>query len=721
MASEEDKRAYRTPPEGNGSSSHAEGPGAEGTSRLDGSENANDVESNTADEDRINRVSDSRTRQGEERNGFGGGTGEKGSAERRHFSINGLLLATAGADPDWFQKNRTASEEQRKLRNQGLIIWITTTFAALSSYYFFASFFGDGTFVGDIGGPIFAILLTIVWAATIFAVDRAMLMTMLGSEGRRFVPAISRLLLAAAIGVIIAHPLKVQIFQPEIRSVFERLRAQYFVEQDRLQRALRNELRNEIISQFPNIETFDRAVAINEAITQRQQELAKLSVARRFEISGGHPDFDPAEVIPGEDVTFTLPLLSSPISVSVSTDPLNADPSDPSAMAVRCRTTNLARQSNVILQEIERRYIALLNRNQSQSHRLVVSAAESQQLQIAFGELTAYILEQRRYLPGGRQRDNGQLLNCDLFAWAVSVLNDVIEDYRLELQQLGIEPRLMDEFLTGLASIRQFNNAALASQICIVPMRNYSVADQERDRRSVQDLEDGALAEIRDRIFDPLRDQNVPLPNQESRWIAFLCAQSYPAYSFMWQTAILFDLTSVDRVGLAPASEIGSAIEQSVGPVGEPITPMEDSPEPHKLLAAGIFPPGTAVVASVAITLIFVLVEILPLLSKLYSRPGPYELSVAHKNRRASLDFADHKESPQEEAERRKREASAKYFERQAIQTAEAILAFRALVLQKKAEISVSDLPEEVIRAKLRGLDQSLEDFIREAELSLDT
>ncbi|WP_424989755.1 DUF4407 domain-containing protein [Fluviibacterium sp. S390] len=630
-------------------------------------------------------------------------------SKQHPFSPNRLLLAAAGADPEWFLKNKNASEEERKLRNQGLIICITASFAALSSYYFFSSFFDDGTYVGAIAGPVFTVLLTIVWAAVIFAVDRAMLMTMLGSEGRKLVPALSRLILAAAIGIIIAHPLKVQIFAPEIQSSYETMRAEFFSARDERLRIERSSQMAEIVSQFPDPDLVDGALEIEQAILRRRGELEILDAARLFELSGANEIYIDDENLhnqAGRVISFTLPLLTSPIEVSVSTFPANADPRNRSEVENECRTARAADESQAILRDVHRQYNSLVQLNNGQDHRVISAVA----LGATPSTLTAFLLENRRYVPGGASAGSGGLLNCDLFAWARTALISVINDYESELRSLGIPDRNLAEFRTGLQSIQRLNEIALTSQRCIVPMRNYSVADQERDDADARNLNDGDLASIRSRIFDPFRDPNTPLSSQEFRWVSYICAQDYPDLSFMWRTAILFDLASNKQEGSFLGTEIYNWVDEDAAP--EPPRAPHGAVNSKELLSLGIFPPSTAAIASIAITLLFVLVEILPLLSKLYSRPGPYELSVAHKNRQAAIDFAEHKESPQEAAERRSREADTNYDEKYVLQTREATMAFRGLILQKKAELAVSDLPEDVIRERLRGLDKSLEDFI---------
>lgn len=98
-------------------------------------------------------------------------------------------------------------EERTRLATIGATVLTTGLFAAGSSAYAISTVFGDGPWV-----PVLALL----WGATIFNIDRLIVMTMHGGTLRRLITAIPRLLLATVVAFVIARPLELWIFSPEI-------------------------------------------------------------------------------------------------------------------------------------------------------------------------------------------------------------------------------------------------------------------------------------------------------------------------------------------------------------------------------------------------------------------------------------------------------------------------------------------------------------------------
>jgi hypothetical protein len=99
------------------------------------------------------------------------------------------------------------AEERTRLATIGATVLTTGLFAAVSSAYAVSTVFGDGPWV-----PALALL----WGATIFNIDRLIVMTMHGGTLRRLITAIPRLALATVIAFVIARPLELWIFSPEI-------------------------------------------------------------------------------------------------------------------------------------------------------------------------------------------------------------------------------------------------------------------------------------------------------------------------------------------------------------------------------------------------------------------------------------------------------------------------------------------------------------------------
>ncbi len=102
-------------------------------------------------------------------------------------------------------------EERTRLATIGATVLFTGLFAVASSAYALYTVFGWSLWV-----PALAVL----WGAMIFNLDRLIVMTIHGEPLRRLFAAIPRLFLATVVALIVARPLELWIFAPEIeRSI----------------------------------------------------------------------------------------------------------------------------------------------------------------------------------------------------------------------------------------------------------------------------------------------------------------------------------------------------------------------------------------------------------------------------------------------------------------------------------------------------------------------
>ena len=117
-----------------------------------------------------------------------------------------LLGWCGGASVDLI---RDFPEERSRLAAIGGTVVFTSIFAIVSSAYALFTVFGWGLWV-----PVLALL----WGAMIFNLDRLIVMTIHGGLFRRLLAAIPRLILASVIAIVIARPLELWIFSPEIEQ-----------------------------------------------------------------------------------------------------------------------------------------------------------------------------------------------------------------------------------------------------------------------------------------------------------------------------------------------------------------------------------------------------------------------------------------------------------------------------------------------------------------------
>lgn len=105
--------------------------------------------------------------------------------------------------------------EHNKYVGIGATIFFTGLFAALSGGY--ALYF---VFSGDSGAVGYAVLFGLLWGLAIFNMDRYIVSSINknASGFKQFLQATPRILLAVLIGIVIARPLEIKVFDKEIRD-----------------------------------------------------------------------------------------------------------------------------------------------------------------------------------------------------------------------------------------------------------------------------------------------------------------------------------------------------------------------------------------------------------------------------------------------------------------------------------------------------------------------
>ena len=105
--------------------------------------------------------------------------------------------------------------EQNKYVGIGATIFFTALFAALSGGY--AMYF---VFSGSPSAVLFALFFGIIWGLAIFNMDRYIVSSIskIGTTNQQIMQATPRILLAIMIGLVIARPLELKIFDKEIRQ-----------------------------------------------------------------------------------------------------------------------------------------------------------------------------------------------------------------------------------------------------------------------------------------------------------------------------------------------------------------------------------------------------------------------------------------------------------------------------------------------------------------------
>ncbi|WP_379026459.1 DUF4407 domain-containing protein [Parapedobacter deserti] len=105
--------------------------------------------------------------------------------------------------------------EHSKYVGIGATIFFTGLFAALSGGYALYFVFSGGEFAA-----LFALLFGLLWGLAIFNMDRYIVCSINknATASRQFLQATPRILLAVLIGIVIARPLELKVFDKEIRD-----------------------------------------------------------------------------------------------------------------------------------------------------------------------------------------------------------------------------------------------------------------------------------------------------------------------------------------------------------------------------------------------------------------------------------------------------------------------------------------------------------------------
>jgi hypothetical protein len=153
----------------------------------------------------------------------------------------------AGVDSDLLEL--CPHHEQQKYLTQGTLVLLTGFFAFMSSGYAIFTVFGDA---------IISVSLGLTWGFLIINFDRLLLLTYskYGPIAKRVLTALIRLCLALLVGIIVAHPLVLKLFEPELLA---QIGKDQVVERDREGERYKNNL--------------------NKAQKNRDDEIAKLSQA----------------------------------------------------------------------------------------------------------------------------------------------------------------------------------------------------------------------------------------------------------------------------------------------------------------------------------------------------------------------------------------------------------------------------------------------------------
>ncbi|MCB1469834.1 MAG: DUF4407 domain-containing protein [Rhizobiaceae bacterium] len=591
----------------------------------------------------------------------------------RWLSANGVpgdwFVIAAGADAGWFRRNEGAEEERRRFRTQGMIVCLTAVFATLGALYFFAFVFRNET--GEIlglDGSSLAVAFALVWGTMIFSLDRLMLQTMLGEQGRRAGPATIRIILAIVIGIVIAHPLKLLIFKDDLEREYNLQRQDWFKEQAAISRRARDQARLQLLEGSTSTgANIDNYLNVSEKIDEAERWKNKYAEYRELERAGGNA---------GDVTTVDLgwPLLNSGYNIGFSNLTGGCDPSIP---------WNRGRLSY---------FDGEYNKYQASfpSGFPGIDDSASDALKAEIRKLFDEFRSELRYNSGGRVSGGGSISSCDAFNWLHDIWRRSIDKGKAYSAGLGVGPVERERLNDGLKDWFEWRDTAKKDQICVSPMQGYTLADQRRQEQTLVDLipidQYRRILENDDDTISAGSDaQN--LKHKATEWAAYICAQRYPSYSFIRQTELL-------HLYSRPWSE--------------------SDQESLKLQSARIHDPWVILVASWALTLIFAFVETIPILSKLFSRPGKYELDVARRLSIARRNFAKGAQESSEEISKENRaEALARLDERLAQQSAEAALAMRSRLFQKKAEILLSDKEESTKQKEIAFLDREFEKFVQ--------
>ena len=123
--------------------------------------------------------------------------------------MRGLLIMLSGARPEILALCPT---ERVKFQSLGSALLISGVLAAVSMWFALASAMGLN--------PLVAVPVALAWGAIVIGIDRWLVISLPAFTygARRWAIAVPRLLLSALLGVLVATPLVLQIFRPEINA-----------------------------------------------------------------------------------------------------------------------------------------------------------------------------------------------------------------------------------------------------------------------------------------------------------------------------------------------------------------------------------------------------------------------------------------------------------------------------------------------------------------------
>ncbi len=134
--------------------------------------------------------------------------------ELSFFSV--LLIWCSGADIELLRT--CAKPAVMKYAQLGFLILIPSLFAFISASYFLSTVFErhPSSQLIAVGGGVF-------WAIVVFSLDRFLVMTVKKSKSVLrdlfSVSILSRMALAVLIGYVVAHPLVLKLFEPNLQEI----------------------------------------------------------------------------------------------------------------------------------------------------------------------------------------------------------------------------------------------------------------------------------------------------------------------------------------------------------------------------------------------------------------------------------------------------------------------------------------------------------------------
>jgi hypothetical protein len=584
------------------------------------------------------------------------------------FPSDDTLLWIAGVDAAWFKNDdeeNKNTEERLRFEAQGAIICLTSIFATMGALYFFSVAF-EGT-LDILGIPIlvYVILISLVWGAMIFSIDRYMLMTMLGERGNLFWPSTLRIMLAIIIGIIIAHPLKLQIFQSDLASLYSEERAAHFRERAAQSATARDQAYQKVYS-IPG-RTRDE-IDLYFAIRSARQTVHKRQTD--YNEAAYREDNQDSSDSAGQ-MFLSLPLLPA-VQPTVILTQIKGGCDDP-----------WSENKQLIAHDAEYRELETLSGKQ---HFILHPVREADLAELR-ERVSTLLGEIRSDLKSAKTQSKGErtITNCHLFRYLEEKWGQAatyLADEESALYLTNAEKTRLEDNADALVEARL---EAKIDSSCSSALRNYTL-EQQRSQEKLARTMDIDLAEERSKAFGSAEtlDFSTTIEEQNS-WLPLICTSLFNSFSFLKQTELLYTLSH-------PSSEITKP----------PINPW------------------VALVASWSLTIIFAFMECVPVLSKLISRPGPYELDVARRKAMANQSAQQTAAPNQEElakAEIQKSDWTLR--EKLRVQSSEAAIAFRARVLNEKAQVLFSEISSDEKKKKIEELDEFLSNFIKNLDGSV--